>query len=500
MDRIKEDGRLLTMDPPHQGKPKIPISCGVVFPNINKDQYCLRKLDRVIDADKAFFRDHLHAESDIACDASGLCFRKALLEMFPPLFRFRITGPEYHHLKQLLFPVVRIEQPERNACAYLDPTQRVTVLDDEQEAIARKCCGGHHLVVGPSGSGKTLILAHKAAFLRQYNPAIQDILFVCFNITLVNYIKRLLTEKGVGLGRGGVQVLHFFELCAEILGEEIHYEKEEGEYYELVVEETLARLKGKGLKYDAVLVDEGQDFTEKMRAVVLALLDEDKQNLTVALDEAQNIYSRNLLWEEGAEGKPVRVDRLSVNYRNTAELRDFSGKFRGAAHVSDPSSLYCETHGPRPQLKQVADLKQAADHVAETIKGLWDLQEYPLSEMAVLYARTSAGEDHGPSIPRLLSTALESRGTMSTWMSEDYRAKRSYDITTESVTVSTIHSAKGLDYACVFLVGLDLLQTDGWSKEQIKSLVHVAITRARHRLLIPYVTETEIISELHYCL
>ena len=34
MDRIKEDGRLVSRDPEHYGKPKIPIGVGVVFPNI----------------------------------------------------------------------------------------------------------------------------------------------------------------------------------------------------------------------------------------------------------------------------------------------------------------------------------------------------------------------------------------------------------------------------------------------------------------------------------
>jgi hypothetical protein len=34
MDRIKEDGRLVSRDPQHLGKPKIPIGYGVVFPNI----------------------------------------------------------------------------------------------------------------------------------------------------------------------------------------------------------------------------------------------------------------------------------------------------------------------------------------------------------------------------------------------------------------------------------------------------------------------------------
>lgn len=44
------------------------------------------------------------------------------------------------------------------------------------------------------------------------------------------------------------------------------------------------------------------------------------------------------------------------------------------------------------------------------------------------------------------------------WISEDYRAKRSHDVTTEKVTISTIHSVKGFDYACVFVLGLDALE------------------------------------------
>jgi ATP-dependent exoDNAse (exonuclease V) alpha subunit len=42
--------------------------------------------------------------------------------------------------------------------------------------------------------------------------------------------------------------------------------------------------------------------------------------------------------------------------------------------------------------------------------------------------------------------------------------------------------------------------TDGWPERQVRNLVYVGITRARHRLFIPYSTETEIISELRRCL
>jgi hypothetical protein len=48
---------------------------------------------------------------------------------------------------------------------------------------------------------------------------IRSILFICFNITLVNYTRRLLAEKGIPLGRDGVQVKPFYELCSEIIGD-----------------------------------------------------------------------------------------------------------------------------------------------------------------------------------------------------------------------------------------------------------------------------------------
>jgi len=41
---------------------------------------------------------------------------------------------------------------------------------------------------------------------------------------------------------------------------------------------------------------------------------------------------------------------------------------------------------------------------------------------------------------------------------------------------------------------------NGWLERQVKNLVYVGITRARHRLFIPYITETEIISKLRRCL
>jgi superfamily I DNA/RNA helicase len=55
-----------------------------------------------------------------------------------------------------------------------------------------------------------------------------------------------------------------------------------------------------------------------------------------------------------------------------------------------------------------------------------------------------------------------------------------------------------MDFHCVFLVGLDLLEpNERWSAEQLKNLAYVGMTRARYQLFIPYVSENEIIGKLN---
>ena len=99
-------------------------------------------------------------------------------------------------------------------------------------------------------------------------------------------------------------------------------------------------------------------------------------------------------------------------------------------------------------------------------------------------------------LPQLIGHALEAKGIISNWISEDYRAKKTYDITTNSVTISTVQSAKGLDYACVFLLGLDSPKIGEWSADVAKNLTYVAITRAREQLYIPYLSKTGVIDRM----
>jgi superfamily I DNA and RNA helicase len=435
---------------------------------------------------------------------------KALKEKFPALFPFKITVKELNHLKEIIFPIVKIELPRRTREDLRgEEVERLKVLDNHQEAIARKYDGGHRILMGPSGTGKTLILAHKAALVKNYNPNVRNILFVCYNITLVNYIKRLLSDKKVPLGESGVEVLHFYELCSKILGQEIAYEKEESDYYDLIVSETLSKIPASNLKYDAILVDEGQDFSDDMYRVVTSLLNEKTNNLTVALDEGQNIYHRKQSWKDLGIQAKGRIHRVSYVYRSTRELYEFSSRFIGtnggppASSGSQQQAMFpdlYEYRGPKPQIRQFQSMEEIIDFVADGIKKLIDAGKCSCSDIAILYTMKSIRDNQEINLPRMIGKGLEKRGILYNWVSEDYRSKRSYDVTTDTVTISTIQSAKGFDYSRVFLMGLDFFDSGKGSEAQLRNLAYVAITRARYELFIPYVSKTPLIESLLGCM
>ncbi len=504
-DLIRADGQLVAKDPKHLGRPKIPIDCGVVFPNINKFEYTGKGFDSIIDPAKAFFWGDLLPESDYCQDRTGTRLAQALVKKFPPKFTCRISDKEFQRLKYLIFPSIRLELPARSAgLLYEERVSRLKALDHHQEVLARKFDGGHRIIMGPSGSGKTLVLVHKARFLLTYNPRIRRILFVCFNITLVNYLKRLLANLKVPLGENGVEVFHFYDLCAQVIKTPVAYEKQETAYFDLVEQETLSRLAAYDKRYDAVLVDEGQDYSDRMLRIIVSFLNPKTNNLTIAFDDRQELYQRRSSWRNVGIEVRGRVHQISRVYRSTKELTDFAAKFEARTATPDKNkelqlALFPEDsdfHGPPPVIRQFADYDAIMNDVATRIEKIVAEDGCPYSEIAVIYTKKKFKDRSTQFIPEKMQTVLNSHGIMCNWASKDYVSKSSYDITTNSVTISTIHSSKGFDYACVFVLGLDLLKENGWTRAQIDNLVYVAVTRARYRLFVPYIDETLLIRNL----
>lgn len=505
LECIRSDGKLVNKDGFAQGKSKIPISHGVVFTNIDSHEYTERFAhDGIIPLSKIFFWDDIDSHSEL-CDPSGKAFLAAIRERFEPKFPCHISTHELNHLRQLIYPTIRINTIERIPEDELKNHEyNVKLLDHHQEAIARRFDGGHRIVTGPSGCGKTLVLVHQAAFLKKYNAAVKRILFICYNVALVNYLRRLVAAQGVPLGPEGVEIVHFYDLCGKITGEAVEHENQDMDYYDIVMEDALSKEIPAAMLYDAILVDEGQDFNDRMLQVVMKCLNRRSDFLTLALDEGQDLYRQNRTWSIAGINARGRVRQLNVIYRNTKEIAELANRLRfGSVNQVKPSSQHTLfpdpriSSGPLPLIKHFESSAKLINNVADEIKKIADSGRLPLSEIAVIYTTKKTDDMAGTTVPQLIATALERRGILSKWLSEDYRAKRSHDITANSVTITTIHSAKGLDFASVFLIGLDTLECNGrWDEEQINSLAYVGITRARYQITIPYVNKNALIARI----
>jgi hypothetical protein len=481
--RHPETGALLHEAGRHEGRFIFPFGHIAVLNNCTREQLDERGLSEVFPPGRVFARDEIEA-------ASPEETIERLMTGFDPWWPFApLSERQIAVLRAIIHPEIVISPPAKSDAVKSDAIiseaaepPSLKVMDLRQERNAHSLGEGHRIVYGVAGSGKTVILAARARLIAQ--DAAKRVLVLCYNRALATYFQGLFADAG------NVACLNFHQWGVR---NGIAFDKSEDEDgFGARLLERLEDGAGEAHRYDAVFIDEAQDFSRTwFQCAKLALKEPDDGDLLIVGDGSQSLYRRrSFTWAEAgvnAVGRTVnkRFD-LDKNYRNTREILTIAAAFVAADAAPDdpearlqivrPDPSIALRSGPLPEMLAAStvdgEMQMAADRIVA-----WREQGLAPAEIAVLY-RANANprgwvRDLAALISRRAAVYLPGEGFKDP----------------AGVCITTMHSAKGLQWRAVVVMRADTMpftpdrNADRDEQGRLeRGLMYVAMTRAEEML------------------
>jgi superfamily I DNA/RNA helicase len=373
-------------------------------------------------------------------------------------------------------------------------------LDGRQrDLVDNRTQTGYQRIRGPAGSGKTHVLAVKAARLA---GAGRKVLIVNYTITLLNFIRDLVVRGGrpaSGLLRN-VDLYNFHAWCKWVCleyGYAAEYKAlwavaaDDGEAREGVLNEELATLalrvsqeardrgETKGVVYDAVLVDEAQDFRLSWWKVVASSVGQGGEKILCA-DVTQNLYGTAQVWTDEAmlgAGFRGRWAELKTSYRLPPQIvpyiRTYAEEFLPSKDRDLPEAQQIELGSEvRMRWRQVSqqDLVTAAADAICDMPVFAKSDDVAFADVVLLADRT----DKGFEVVQLLGNrGVKVAHTFSSPGKSRRKGKRAFFMGAEKVKATTFHSFKG--WEARYLV----LCVSALSSAEDRVALYVALTRLK---------------------
>ncbi len=311
-----------------------------------------------------------HAARELTLDRSDLRYAYTKVSGIMELWRRKgknrhITEREYSDLcNKFLMPEFRVVQSIARKIED-EEAQLIRLTEEQSRLLDHLRNHKQALIQGYAGTGKTQLAAEKARRLAREG---KRVLLMCFNSPLARYL-----ESVVGDEEGMVTIDNYHNLCARMAAEAgIPFEvppeekKEERKRFwdqgcAAILEEAMDRV---GARFDAVIIDEGQDFREEWSESVFKLLREGRDGcLYIFFDEMQNIYREGLRFP--IQGEPFV---LYENCRNTQRICELAAEIGGV----DPESYVYEKNpqGEKVRFKSYARPEDQPRIIADIVAGL----------------------------------------------------------------------------------------------------------------------------------
>ncbi len=355
------------------------------------------------------------------------------------------------------------------------------VLRDEQREVVDSPSSEIVWITGPAGSGKSLILMARAIRMTNLFPEYQ-ISFITFNQSLKRYFQDELRTYPK------ILVETFGEFSAR-RGDRFHFyygkgrEKKSVSFNQTEIDYTKAKLNGIARDIDAIFVDEVQDFFPAWLRYCVESQRPNRGGLTIAGDESQAIYREHEILSVAEDYDLVRYE-LPVAYRSTKEILTVVEHLSGVRHGLEKSPS-----GPLPELIYVDKTGKADALNDAVILDLISLLRYEgvrERDIAILVTNNYIRYKLRKPLEERLKEVFKYDVQVA---SIEKGAADQLNLEEDSIKLTTIHNAKGLEFSVVFLLGIDELSDDEENAPLIRKgerIVLVGPTRAKDRLLIYY--------------
>ncbi len=410
----------------------------------------------------------------------------------------------------------------------------------EQLELAEKEFDGRSQIVrGVAGSGKTAVLVknlanmldrkrHGTQLRLEEVPAVERVLVVCFNRALVPLLRQMLEAACKDLMHAGVpdyvDIVHLAGLqyrLWERAGKLLRYcqyesgqDKDQGKdiaadycrQIDGLSEEQRASFDK--LLYSTIYVDEGQDLFEEQYEFLMRLLRIDPEtgskNMVVFYDDAQNLYGRpRPTWSDLGIQASGRSSVMRTCHRNPKQILEFAfNVLLGAAtekrvltrEFADSNFLKenglveelpdrwlvhfaARTDGEVPSVKLFATRSDELTWVVAHLKWLVEEQGVQPHEILLVCKNPMRLEQD---LEREIRRRMPGMPSLHKPYGKDNSDKGKILFQEGTLTLASVHAAKGYDCPVVLLFGADVFEADVESR----ATFYVAATRAKMRLFV----------------
>jgi superfamily I DNA/RNA helicase/mRNA-degrading endonuclease YafQ of YafQ-DinJ toxin-antitoxin module len=244
--------------------------------------------------------------------------------------------------------------------------------------------------------------------------------------------------------------------------------------------------------YAAVIVDEVQDISEIGIKLLHRLVANATDGLLLIGDGTQRIYTRGFSLRDLGIEVSGRAVVLTKNYRNTQQILEAAFLLVEDEWASEMSSAqadpkqclpqFSNRQGQKPIIVKCGSTEEEAEFLCREIKYLLQFEGYQPSRICVM-ARDRAYR-------QLVFDACRAVGLPVCMYTAE--ADPNVEPDREGVRISSLHSAKGHEYAAVFIVGCvdgvipmrTATEPDDIASE--RAVLYVGMTRARDILYLSF--------------